>query len=378
MRVILAGIYGNAPGNYLSKNNHDLMKIIDRYIAKNIFQSMALVLVVLLALFTFFDFLEEINSIGRGRYEFRDAVLYILLTIPGMVNQLLPISSLLGCVIGLGMLASNSELIALRSAGVSLKRIVWSVLKVAILVISIGLLLGEWIAPVSDQYAVTMRSVAISNQISLEGKQGLWAKDGPEVVNVRDILPGGRLGEILIYRIDADHKLSNVLHAQSASYHDGNWYLEDVTSTLISDVGVASLHHHEQAWPTNLSPDLLNVVTVEPRTLSFPGLLQYIHYLEINGLSAEIYKQALWNKLSVPLITITMMLLGIPFVFGPLRNVGIGSRIFVGSLIGIGFQLINQMVGNLGLVFHINPIISSTVPVMFAFFLSLILLRRVR
>lgn len=339
---------------------------------------MALVLAVLLALFTFFDFLEEVNSIGRGRYEFKDAVFYILLTIPGLVNQLLPIASLLGCVVGLGMLASNSELIAMRSAGVSLLRIVWSVMRVAIIIIGIGLMLGEWIAPMSDQLAVTMRSVAISNQISLEGKQGLWAKDGQEIVNVRDVLPGGRLGEILIYRIDANHKLSNVLHARSAYHRDGNWFLEDVTSTLISDEGVASLHQREQAWPTNLSPDLLNVVTAEPRTLSFPGLLQYIHYLEANGLSAEVYKQTLWGKLMVPLITATMMLLGIPFVFGPLRNVGIGSRIFVGSLIGIGFHLLNQMVGNMGLVFHVNPMFSATVPVVAAFMVAIVLLRRVQ
>lgn len=353
------------------------MRIFDRYIAKNIFQSMALVLAVLLALFTFFDFLEEVNSIGRGRYGFKDAVFYILLTIPGIVNQLLPIASLLGCVIGLGILASNSELIALRSAGVSLKRIVWSVMKVAIIIVSFGLLLGEWLAPISDQLAVTMRSVAISNQISLEGKQGLWAKDGSEIVNVRDILPGGRLGEILIYKIDADHRLSNVLHAQSASHRDGNWFLQDVTSSRISDDSVVSKHQREMAWSTRLSPDLLNVVTVEPRTLSFPGLLQYINYLETNGLSAEVYKQTLWKKIMVPLITATMMLLGIPFVFGPLRNVGVGSRIFVGSLIGIGFHLLNQMAGNMGLVFHVNPVVSATAPALTALFIALILLRRV-
>ena len=138
-----------------------------------------------------------------------------------------------------------------------------------------------------------------------------------------------------------------------------------------------SKQQDELAWPTALSPDLLSVVTVEPRTLSVFGLFQYIDYLETNGLSTEVYQQALWSKLTMPFITAIMMLLAIPFVFGPLRTVGVGSRILVGALIGIGFHLLNQMSSYMGLVFHINPMFSATVPAILALIISIVLLRRV-
>lgn len=353
------------------------MKIVDRYIAINVIQSMLLVLTVLVAIFTFFSFLDEVNQLGKGNYELGSAIIYVLLSMPGMVSQLLPLTALLGSVLGLGMLSSNSELTAMRSGGISLARIIWAVMKVAIGLVIIGIVMSEWLAPRSDNFAQTFRSVALSKQLSMEGKQGLWAREGMDVVNVREILPGERLGDIFIYAINAKHELVMLQHARAAFHKDGSWILQGVTTTRFSGNEVVSSRAAEQAWPTALSPDLLNVVAVEPRTLSITGLYQYIDYLKKNGLMSESYEQAFWSKIARPFVTCIMMLLSIPFVFGPLRSVGVGSRMLVGALVGIGFHLLNETSSYVGLVFHLDPMISVFAPALLALLAAIVLLRRI-
>ena len=353
------------------------MQILDRYIARNIVISLLIVLVVLLALFTFFQFLEELKDIGRGRYDTEKAFLFVLMTLPSLAYQLLPITLLLGCTIGLGVLASNSELTAIRAAGVSLEHIVGTVFKVGVSVIAIGIIVGEWVAPMSEQQAHTMRSVAKSSHLSLKGRQGLWAKDGTQYINVRKILPGRRLSDIYVYEVDHQHHVTHVLRAQSASFKKGNWILEEVEHSYLVKGSVIASFDKTHVWDTGLSPDLLSVVTVQPNTLSIWGLYQYIEYLESNGLSADQYKQTFWSKLMVPLVSGVMVLLSIPFVFGPLRSVSIGHRVLAGALVGIGYHLFSQMFSYLGLVMKFNPAFTALMPTLLAMLLVVVLLKRV-
>jgi lipopolysaccharide export system permease protein len=353
------------------------MHILNRYIAKNILVGVLLVMAVLLSLFTFFQILDELGDVGKGRYDTGKAIMYVLMTLPTTAYQLLPITALLGCTIGLGVLANNSELTAIRSAGVSLEQIIWSVLKIGLAIIVIGFVIGEWVAPVAEQKAQTMRSVARSSHLSLRGSQGLWARDGTQYINVRTVLPGRRLNNIYIYEVDHQHHVTHILHAASAYYRDDNWILENVQHSYIVKGNVVADHEKQHVWDTNLSPELLNVVTVKPNTLSIWGLYQYIEYLESNGLSAEHYKQSLWTKATLPVVTVLMVLLSIPFVFGPMRSVSIGTRILVGTLVGIGFHLASQMFSYLGLVFDLNSAFSALLPTLLAMLVVVLLLRRV-
>ncbi|MBL1276560.1 MAG: LPS export ABC transporter permease LptG [Ectothiorhodospiraceae bacterium] len=353
------------------------MHILDRYIGRAVGFSTLLVMGVLLTLFAFFAFMDEAGQIGKGNYGTWQAFQYVLLTVPGLAYQLFPICALLGTTIGLGILASNSELIVMRAAGVSLSRIILSVMKVGLFFVILTLVVGEAIAPAAERYAQTLRSVAMSDKLTLRGREGLWARDGNSFVNVRDILPGQRLGEIFIYERDESHRLIKLIQADSAVFRSGHWVLQGVVSSDIGDGVVTSSRMKEAPWETNLSPDLLSVVTVKPNTLSIVGLYQYVQYLKDNGLDADVYQQALWNKLVAPIVTAVMVFLSIPFVFGPLRSVGIGHRILVGSLAGVGFYIVNQMFAYMGLVFGINPTLSALAPAALAFIIGYLMLRRV-
>jgi len=352
------------------------MQILDRYIAKSVGFSTLLVMGVLLTLFAFFAFMDEAGKIGKGRYGTWQAFQYVLLTMPRLAYQLFPICALLGTTIGLGILASNSELVAIRAAGVSLTRIIGSVMKIGLVFVVLTIIIGEGVAPAAERYAQTLRSVAMSDKLTLQGREGLWARDGNSFVNVRHILPGERLGKIYIFERDAMHRLVKLVQADSAVYRQGGWILQGVLSSDITEQGVTSARAEEAPWQTNLSPDLLNVVTVKPNTLSILGLYDYVQYLNDNGLDAAVYEQALWGKVVAPLVTAVMVFLSIPFVFGPLRSVGVGHRILVGTLAGVGFHILNQMFTYMGLVFNFNPILSALAPAVLAFLAGYYMLRR--
>ena len=354
------------------------MIILDRYIARHVALGTLLVMGLLLALFTVFSFMDELNRVGKGNYTTSHAIQYVLLLLPGLAYQLFPIAALLGSTIGLGMMASNSELTSMRAAGISLNRIVWSIMKVGLMLVALTLILGESITPVAEQYARTLRSVAISDKLAIRGKSQLWARDGNSVVNVRTILPGERLGGIFIYERDASHKISRIVQAESAVFNNDQWMLEGVVSSDLASKQVISRRQDKLIWDTNLSPDLLSVVTLHPTTMSIRGLYQYVSYLKKNGLDAATYEYALWGKIIAPLVTGVMVFLAIPFVFGPLRSVGVGHRVLVGALVGIGFYLANQMFAYVGIVFSFNPVLSALIPAGLALVVAYWMMRRVR
>jgi len=353
------------------------MLILDRYIARHVAIGILLVMGLLLSLFTIFAFMDELNRVGRGNYTTLDAIQYVLLSIPGLIYQLFPITALLGSTIGLGMMASNSELTIMRAAGVSLNRIVWSTMKVGFVLVLLTLIIGESVAPVADQYARTLRSVAMYETLSIHGKSQLWARDEKSFVNVREILPGERLGGIYIYERNESHQISRMVQAKSAVFQEGQWILEDVVSSDLTSKQVTSHRQERLLWDTKLSPDLLSVVTLLPGTMSIRDLYQYVNYLNTNGLDAATYEYALWGKVVAPLITGVMVFLAIPFVFGPLRSVGVGHRVLVGALVGIGFYLVNQMFSYVGIVYSFNPMVSAFLPAGFALIVAYWMLRRV-
>jgi len=338
------------------------MIILDKYIGSMILKSTAIVMLFLVALLSFFNYVDQLRDVGIGNYGTIQAAEYVILIIPRIVYQMMPIAVLIGAIIGLGMMANNNELIVMRAAGVSINKIIISVMKVGALLMVLVIVVGEWIAPVSERYAQILRSVSMSNTLSIGAINGLWARDGMKYINIQRVLPKGKLGGVNIYEFDEKRQLNKITQASEAYYTDNNWLLENVVEAHITTNKVSVQNHKNRIWTTSLSPDLLSVVLVKPETLSIIGLFQYISYLYDNDLDAGRYELAFWSKLMLPVITGIMIFLAIPFVFGSLRSVAIGQRIMVGTFIGISFYIINQVFGYVGLVYHLNIAASAILP----------------
>ncbi len=353
------------------------MTILDRYIGRTVILNILLALAVLLTLIGFITLLDEVEEVGRGDYGAADAFLYVLLVLPRYAYDVFPVAVLLGSLIGLGGLASHSELIAMRAAGISLGRIVLSVLKAGLLAMLAVVFVGEVVAPESEQYAEHMRSQKIYQKITLQTRYGFWARDGNAYVNIRTILPDSRLQDIYIYEFSDQRELKLATHAAMARYEAGQWLLEDVRQSYFKDGGVTSRRLDKAAWSSIINPELLDVVVTRPSILPVWGLYQYIVFLQENGQDARLYEVAFWNKIVTPLITLVMVFMSVPFVFGVLRSVGIGQRVFVGTMLGMGFLLLNQVLGNMALVYGLNPLFAAVFPGLLFLVIAFLFVRRI-
>ncbi|WP_260291382.1 LPS export ABC transporter permease LptG [Sedimenticola hydrogenitrophicus] len=353
------------------------MRVLDRYIGTSVLLSILITLVILVVLVGFVTLMDELGSVGKGDYTTADVFYYVLLILPRRAYEVFPMAVLLGSLVGLGGLANNSELVAMRAAGVSLARIIVSVLKAGVLAMLVVMVIGEAIAPNTEQYAERMRASKMSQQITMKSKYGFWARDGSSFVNIRQILPGSQLKDIYIYEFSGQRELLVSTHADFAQYQDGHWLLRGINQTRFLADRVESRTLDEATWDSLLNPDILNVVVVRPTMLPVWGLYQYIAFMRENGQEATTYEVAFWSKVIMPLITLVMVFLAVPFVFGVLRSVGIGQRIFAGSLMGLAFFLLNKVLGHMAVVYSLNPLFAAAVPGLLFLALGFWFVRRV-
>jgi lipopolysaccharide export system permease protein len=353
------------------------MQQLNRYISRTVYASILMVLVVLLGFDTIAGIIDESADLG-GNYDFLAALRFVLMSIPGNVFELLPFATLVGCLAGLGSLAANSELVVIRSAGVSTGRVVWMVMRPALMIMLIGMAISEYIAPATESIAQSERAKALSKTEIVVGKHGLWHREGNQFMHFNVVQPNGVLYGVTIYRFDPQRRLLSSLTAERAIYQADHWLLEGGSESLMLADRVQQQRFSSRRWETKLSPQLLSILVLDPMDLSIEGLWQYSDYLQGQGLNSGPYRLAFWKKILQPLSSVTLVLIAISFIFGPLREVTMGFRIFVGVLIGIIFRTAQDMLAPASLVYGFQPIYASLAPILFCLLLGGWFLHRAR
>jgi lipopolysaccharide export system permease protein len=339
------------------------MQRLTLYIAKHITQGILLALALVLAVELLFMLVNELRYVGKGEYSFWQMAAYVGLCLPQKLYQFFPMAALLGTLMGLGTLAQRSELIVMRAAGWSIFQISMSVLKTAFLLTLIAWILGEGIAPFTDKIGNDLRATALSGGQAMRTTHGTWMRDGADFVHIRSMNVEKRIEGITRYQFDQDLKLTKSIFARYADYVKDHWVLHDIQETSLMPDRVLTEILAEQQWYSVIEPDILGVVGVkDPDQLSIMGLWRTIQYRQANGLNSAILELAFWEKWIQPLTTIVMMLLAIPFIFGPLRQSTMGLKILIGIVVGFGFHTFNSLFGPLILVYSAPPIIGALLP----------------
>lgn len=353
------------------------MRILDRYIGRAVLFQTLVVLMVLSAMYFFSNLVDELDYVGQGHYTMPLALQYCVMLLPREAYELFPMVALLGGMLGLGGLASSNELTVIRAAGVSVRRIMVAVMKMALLFMLLVAFVGEFVAPRLEQDARIMRARAMSQNVSINEQDQLWARDGDTYISIERLLPNDVARGVALYEFNDQHRLLQTVHASQALYKDGSWVLQQAVKSVLGSDGVTTARVAEERWHTDLKPDVLDVVALPPDKLSIADLAGYIAYTHANGLDASVYELSLWTRVFAPLATAGMMLLAVPFIFGSLRSVGIGLRITVGGLLGIGFYLFNAVFGRVALVYDFSPLLGAILPTVIVFGLWWVLMRRV-
>lgn len=351
------------------------MRLLDRHIGKSIFFSVLTVALIIVGLDLLFAYISELEDL-EGDYGAVEALTYIFLTTPRRLYELLPMAALVGCLIGLGTLASNSELTVMRASGVSIGRIMGAVLKPLLVLMVAGVLLGEYVAPYSENMAESRRALAVGSGDAVKSK-GLWHREGEDFIHINAVQTNGVLHGITRYRFDDQRELLETSFAQRARVQDEHWLLEDVATTLFDADGTSRVEQHEQQrWDVGLSPRLLRVVLLDPDVLPLTGIWHYQNYLAEQGLNNSQYWLAFWKKLLQPLTTAALVFVAISFIFGPLRSVTLGQRVFTGVLVGFSFRILQDLLGPSSLVFGFSPLIAVVLPILILVVMGGWLMRR--
>lgn len=352
-----------------------MMTLLERYLAGAVVRGILVALGVLMPLLAFFILAEEAERIGTGDYDTLQALAFVALSLPRQVYQIFPFITLIGAVLGLGLLASRSELVAMRAAGVSIAQIARGALLGGVLATVVALALGEIVAPWAEQQARALRSSAQTGQSIQFAETELWARDGPTFINVREILPGPYLRNLSIYELDGD-RLRVASHAAEAHYRDGAWVLRDLVRTVIDDASTRVERQAEARWYSLLQPEILRLLALEPQALSLPNLQRYIRFLRASAQDASRYEVAFWSRLVHPLLALATILVATPLLLGSSRSSGLGLRMFVSIPIGMGFYVLHRTFAHLALGYGLHPALAAFVPLMVFLSIAGWLLRR--
>jgi lipopolysaccharide export system permease protein len=355
------------------------MKIIDRYIALHTIGGVLVVLTLFAILFSFMELLSQINDVGKGSYGLSDAFIFVAATLPRRIVDLLPICILLGSIIALGVLADRLELVAMQASGISAQRISWSVLAAGAVLTVAAFMLAEFVAPPLDQRARIRRSQAIYGRGIMMTKGGFWTRHGNAFIHVGNTLSDKSVADVDIFEHDDQGRLRRFLHARQGRFqkHD-QWQLEGVEQKTFSEVGIKAIFKPLDTIEGFLSAEQVGILELPPDSLSLTDLCGYVRGLKERGQNADRYALSFWQKISLPLTNLAMMLVALTFIFGYRRDITAGRRIILATTVGIVLYLLNQIIGHLGLLLNLHPALTTLGPVLIIFGLSVWLLSRLR
>ena len=353
------------------------MTLLERYIAVATVKALGLVSAGLTSLFSLLEFVDQLRDVGKGHYRLIDALVYVLLTAPARLLQLMPAAMLFACLFALGALATRGELTAMRAGGLSPRRIVGSVLNLAGCALVALFLLAQFVIPPAQQLAQAVRASRLSSSEAVRSGNSFWAAGDHQFLNVRRFDNGNIPSDIYLYEFAANGELLEFIQADHAEVRpDGTWLLEDVSAKRFRGNRIETDRLASLPWHPFLRPRQASLLILPPESMQPIELYQYVRELERRHQPAARFAQDLWAKIDIPLAMAAMIMIAVPFVFGQLRTQSTGQRMMIGAMIGIVFSLVQQITTYLGLLLNLSPVLTATMPSFLLMFLALYLFRR--
>ena len=354
------------------------MNLLSKYLLRTILASTFMVLAVLLALAAMFEFIGNLDDV-QGDFGIPQALAFAALRLPQIAFEMLPMAALIGSLLGLGGLASSSELVVMRTAGLSVAKLAGMVSVSGLALLVVTGLIGEFIAPPFDYFARNMRNETRNTQPGRDSGNPAWVKDGSVILHLERVNSEFEFGGVYLFRFNPDHSLRSIARAENSGIDDNDqWILENFRETRFQDDGVQVVSSSLAVESFDLDSSLLGVTLVKPVSLSARGLISYIDYLHKNELTATRYETELWSRVATTVTVAVMPVLALAFVFGSLRSAGAGSRLMIGVMIGLAYFLASETLANSGQVFDLNPAIVSWIPTAVLLVITVVALSRVR
>lgn len=342
--------------------------IIYLYLLKRFLHGLFISLVVLISIEIFFSFAAELKYLDEGDYDLMSIVEYIILSVPRSIQIMFPYAVLIGTLLSLGSMASDMEFVAMQSAGMSVKKIIYIVLFQVFIISSLFYIITDFTVPRFSSIAEKERNLALKRQ-TIYQKNGIWFKNGNSFIKINEIYPDNSIRGITVYDYD-NNELSFVRYIQSAKFLQDKWELVDVLSIDLTKKPISKSRKSREISDNLIDINLLSIKTDKSYSLRFKDVKKNIEYLSVNNLDASIQKKIYWDKLLKPISTVIMLFLAMPFIFGRMRATNASKRIVIGLFIGISFFIASSILPNLGILIGLNPFINAILPLIIFLYLG--------
>ena len=338
------------------------MKLLVRYLGFTVVRVTTIVLLVFVSVLLLILFLSELRYLGKGDYSLALMIWVVVLKLPTLLYQLFPMAAFLGCQMGLGLLAAHSELLVMRAAGLSLRELVFTIMKTSVMMVLMMTLLGEVLGPYAMRLAQHHKLQALSAGKVLKAREGAWLKAQDDFIHVGQVQGEKILKEVTIYRFDGQHHLTQAIQAQTAVYQAPHWLLSEVKTTKFFANKTQVLQQKQEQLKLSLNPSALQFLHWQSQAMDLSSLWHYIQFQRQNQLLIKAERLNFWRRVWQPLASVIMILLAVPFVLGPLRSSSTGLRLFVGICLGFCFYFSNQLLGSLSLISELPPSLAALLP----------------
>lgn len=353
-------------------------RLLERYIAKMVLGAIALVTLMLAGLQLFILFVNQLDDLGKAHYGIWQAASYVLLQTPFQVYLFFPMASLLGSLVGLGILANHHELVVMRAAGMSIGQVTVAVLKAALVVIVIIAVLGETIIPSLSALANAKKLQAMSQGQVLRTSKGMWLRSDNDFINIGEVSSPDTLQNVYQFHFDERRSLRLARQIKTVYFQDGVWHATDVSESILGKDSIQTNQIDHMIWDVPIKPGILQVGGSEPDEMTLRELRRYLRVQKAHRQVPVNYQVAYWQRLLQPVTTVVMMVLAIPFIFGPLRASTMGAKLLAGASMGFGFHIVNRIFGPISQVFQWPVEIAAFGPTILFIGVGLYLMRRVR
>ena len=360
------------------------LRLHDLYVGRVLLGTVLLSWAVLVGLdFIIGGLMPEIGDIGEGDYTFSSALVHVIYTVPRRAYFLFPTAAVIGTLMGLGQLATTSELTALRALGLSRRRLGLAVAMTLAVLTALMVVNGETRAPWGQRRADALKASAKSPDMIVAQYSGLWAREGNTFLNAgtgEERSDGEQswleLRDVHLYEFDDDGRLESIARANRAEHRDGGWLLHDVRRTWFEARSVTQTEAIEERWESQLDPTALAASVLRPSGLTTSALRSSIDYRLRNGLDASEFEEPYWGRWFYAFNVLALCLAAVPFAFGTLRSGGLGRRLFVGIVFALGFWLLQTQFVRMAGVFKFDFRVAYLLPPVLMLGISAVLFQR--
>ncbi len=342
------------------------MRLLSAYLGRELIWGVGLTMMSLVAIAYFVTFSGEMGNIGQFDFTTNTALIYVLLKMPKIVQEMFPIAVLIGGLFAFGGLASTNELTIMRATGVPMLGLVWRLRKMAVFVLVVAVINMEWVVPFSEKNARVIKAVALHESVLEFSGNAFWLRDGDYFVRMDNVEADGTVVGVQWMKIPEHGRLEEVSFAEKAYHYSGVWNMEQVRINHIQEKQVDVASKPKLQHKSEISKDFVRLASRNPEDLSTPDLLAYSRFLERSGLDSSRYWHTFWTRIAAPFGLVVMLIMAIPFSVSGGRSLAASRRVVIGIFIGVAYYLMNKVLLNTGEIYQFNPVLTVfAVPLLF-------------